>query len=422
MSDIYVMMDGEEVTSIVKDKFFNHASDYENGDLKVKQGKAPTLNFVGLMIRSDGDILLSMPKHYYSESAIISMKEFLNSTYEQDLKNLIGLLASMDNKDGGMSDLSNNFPLAAYLFVYRYRQKYGLFREEARQDKRGWRGSIHWNRTIKRVQPLLSNHQLIYPYFYLLDKQEYETFLSECMKYVLNVGAKVFSPFVKLSLESLQYSEGMFENSEWVIAQLNQCLQQVYIDHQRALIQHLIAFFAKENGMEDGLYRLRSQTFAGMWEKMVEYYLNYHFDTVKEEQLKFTTQLTTPKQFKKITFNQIDESNNNYSIELDHYLECENERYIFDAKYYHNLKELNYKQIAYAFLLKHQGDNDSFWNHDNKRTYSALILPTAENQISTELHFQLNSDCNRDYNPFMIYACYLPVKEVIESYLLYYDA
>ena len=47
----------------------------------------------------------------------------------------------------------------------------------------------------------------------------------------------------------------------------------------------------------------------------------------------------------------IDKSSNHYIISVDHYGEDEHQKYIFDSKYYVNIKELNYKQLSYNGII-----------------------------------------------------------------------
>ena len=77
-------------------------------------------------------------------------------------------------------------------------------------------------------------------------------------------------------------------------------------------------------------------------------------------------------------------------------------RYIFDAKYYQNLKSLDYKQVSYYFLLKHaEATRDSENNVvSNIQTYNALFLPTELDEHS-EVHFELDSFYNVDEAEFV---------------------
>jgi hypothetical protein len=86
--------------------------------------------------------------------------------------------------------------------------------------------------------------------------------------------------------------------------------------------------------------------------------------------------------FSKKSFN-VDKSDNQYTIEPDHYFIDDEKQYIFDAKYFDNLASLNYKQYSYHEMLKSKIEDNN--------TVSALMLP-SENDNSTEIHFILSDE------------------------------
>ena len=114
------------------------------------------------------------------------------------------------------------------------------------------------------------------------------------------------------------------------------------------------------------------------------------------------------KKFKNETFN-IDKSKHKFVIKPDHYYFDEDTIYVFDSKYYKNIADLNYKQLAYTILL----GNSELGN--NKNLYSALLLPgTGEDGLHLELdsHFcQMNQGCN------YIIEQFLNVKLLMKNYL-----
>ena len=83
--------------------------------------------------------------------------------------------------------------------------------------------------------------------------------------------------------------------------------------------------------------------------------------------------------------------------------------YVFDSKYYTDIADLNYKQVAYTILL---GNSQL---GDKKNLYSALLLPgKRENGWHLKLNLpycQLNQGCN------YIIEHFLDVKLLMKNYL-----
>jgi len=83
--------------------------------------------------------------------------------------------------------------------------------------------------------------------------------------------------------------------------------------------------------------------------------------------------------------------------------------YLFDSKYYNNMSELDYKQLAYSFIYK--GNHKEEQSGDEKKIIAGLILPTSE-KIRYRCH------CDRiAVDGIAIYEYYLPVRDVISNYL-----
>ena len=106
------------------------------------------------------------------------------------------------------------------------------------------------------------------------------------------------------------------------------------------------------------------------------------------------------------------------------YLIEDNVRYIFDGKYYEEVKELNYKQVAYYFLLKHhEGIKKEVGDEivvTPLLTHNILILPTDMEQNDKKnykVHFDLNTEFNRDETELKIKEQYCNTKDVMKAYI-----
>ena len=174
------------------------------------------------------------------------------------------------------------------------------------------------------------------------------------------------------------------ENREYVVTVLQQLRQQTFKDNEQRLIDHLTAFFS---GIHvGGSYYLKHYAFSAIWEDMVTAYLcKYYkgmdaaraivFDKMSGKHLSFSKRKFYPNQAKPAQY-----------IGADHYAEDGDIQLIFDAKYYTYVRGMDYKQIAYVYMLR--GRLDPKTGHSKFRdTYSALILP-AERKLR-KIHFQL---------------------------------
>ncbi|WP_062051530.1 hypothetical protein [Bacillus sp. JCM 19034] len=179
----------------------------------------------------------------------------------------------------------------------------------------------------------------------------------------------------------------------------------------------LISFFEKDKNI-GGNYQLKIYSFHLVWESMVKEYLRTKFSGLNNNlAIEWSDHLKNNKFEKNIFYPDV-RGERSYSIEPDYYLVANNKRYIFDAKYYQKLVGLDYKQIAYYFLLKHYGshrdDNGNIVNEPE--TYNALILPTEYEEYS-EVHFDLNTEYNLNETQFIIMAYYFNTLNVMQNYI-----
>ena len=201
------------------------------------------------------------------------------------------------------------------------------------------------------------------------------------------------------------------KKTEYVIRKLRKKKDNIFKDNEKKLIVNLIDFYKKINeNSKTGDMHFRIKYFNNIWEKMVEKYLNDYFVKVGEENIEFSDIVQNRNvRFKKASI-AIDESDRNFKLEPDHYLVDDNKQYIFDSKYYSEIKYLNYKQVSYHKLLSKRVS-------DEKNTYSALILPGFD---ESRVHFKLKKEfCESDSvsEEMVILEEYLEVKKVMKNYL-----
>jgi hypothetical protein len=247
-------------------------------------------------------------------------------------------------------------------------------------------------------------------------------FLSKCMAYVIDSTLSKFELFIDGRPTGFEYRDIDFSDKGYVLSQLHHLKSTFFKDIHIRLIDNLIDFFNKMT-LEGGDKKLKIYNFNLVWEDMVNSYLNNHFNGVIEGKLDFVN-VRTNKAFKKeIIYADARASDANskkgHRLEPDHYLIEGGRRYIFDAKYYQNIDSLDYKQVAYYFLLKHyQGQP-----YDNNlyvlplETYNALILPSESTENKCEPHFKINPNYNQTDKNFQIFTQYLNTINVMKSYV-----
>lgn len=394
MNKIWCVNDGEVVTknSAIQQIFGND------------QYVGNKVSFVGLLV-VDNHILLSFPKHFRWD------KKQLTSDSQLLLDVLVKIQRRGIDTEG---ELNEGFPLSAFLSIYDYYRRYGLYWQEDTEVRNGYSGTIDWHKTIQTITPLQVQRNLLLMPLKIKQKAFKQHFVTQCMVYALQTTLNTLTGLFNVSdfpIEEIPLTID-FTHPRPILMRLNEILRVTFRDHQRQLIISLIHFFEKEAEEAQGKWILRVHDFSFIWEEIVQHYLNQHFLYVKDDQLKFGKQAEAD--FQKIRFYP-DKKQSGYQIEPDYYYENTtlNQRYLFDAKYYQRVNELNYKQIAYYFLLKDKFSEESFCG----KTYNALILPTSKSSYQTE-HFLLKEEFNRDEDHFVVYEQYLNIKEVMKDYLV----
>ena len=229
----------------------------------------------------------------------------------------------------------------------KYYLKNGIYSNSIKQTNIGPHGKIDWKKTIKLSDKIISEEGVFYCQFYRKKKIYEYDIVSDLMVYSINYTIKKlsfifnFRPILDCNVE---YVENLDMN--YIIKTLSEKKREVFSDSRIKLINCLIDFYKNINNGGD--YHIKIYNFQYVWQEMVEVYLNNYFLSAEMERIIFSTTKITDNSFKKGTF-VVDESGK--KIEPDHYFEKNNYRYIFDSKYYEEIKGINYKQLSYQFLL-----------------------------------------------------------------------
>ncbi len=416
MTKIVIGQDGNAINKNVK-KDFELIQGLDTR-FKHKRIESEVYDFVGLVCKQD-QTLVVFPKHFYSQDVL---KELFNdNTY---ILNDIVLLFDVIQRyllnqnpkalkyAGNRLEFESEYPFASFFSIYSYFQQFGIYTERITKTKIGYKGKISWKDTIRKSAKIYSGQNLLHFPYYIKENKSKQVFISDCMAFAIDYTLDRFSFLFNLpKTNHKNLSFDFFENSEYVVKHLQSMKNEVFKDVNRKLIFDLIEFYSdlKEH-RRGGDIHIKIKYFNLVWEDMVGHYLNNHFINVDAENKMIfdINNFNSKTTFSKKSFN-VDKSDNQYTIEPDHYFIDDERQYIFDAKYFDSLASLNYKQYSYHEMLKNKIE-------DNK-TVSALMLP-SENDNATEVHFILSDEYKQENTKSTtIISQRLRTKDVMSTYL-----
>lgn len=369
------------------------------------------LDFVGFVTNEFDDLLIVFPKHYNivnKENDARIVFECISNHFQKRPELYFG--------DNSNEIFSSNYPFASFFKIYDYFVNYGLYFENKIFTKPNIGGRLSWKDTISRSKKIIVNGDVVMFPLYFHKKYYFSNFITDCMIFAIDYTIQKFGIFVNALPAGRDFPEYNFlREREYVVTILQQISQQMFKDSEQLLIENLITFFSKIN--IGGKYYFKHYSFASIWEDMVTDYLcKYYKDMDSSHAIVFDKKAPSGLYFTKKTFH-INSAKPAQYISPDHYCEDGNIQLIFDAKYYTYVHGMNYKQIAYMFMLREMKDSITKLKKFAK-TYSALILPSEERK--TKIHFQIDSLYGNS-SDLIITEEYLDIREVMialsDSYL-----
>ena len=384
----YYGQDGEIVTNEIKNKFELNAR-----EIKYTNDKTYVFDCVGFIIK-DENIIFIFPKHYYKNEDIANF----NSNHlelQYDIKILYNVIKKYHDNEkkakpikyiGKEEKYESNYPFSAFFQIYEYYLKYGLYKERNKKVKTGANGTVSWKKTIEKSNKIISNGNLIYTPLYIKKTNLNDVFITDCMSFIIDYTIFRFHNF--FSLKKTGYNRMKFDyidNIDYIITLLSTYKNKIFKDINKKLVLNMIDFFSQyknNNDSSGGKIHFCIKNFNLIWQEMINYYLNNHFIGINsnEDGLLFNVKkYSCPVDFKLKTFNDIDDSENHFSISIDHFGVDKNILYIFDSKYFFSKNNLDYKQYGYNEILRYSYVNV-------KKVFNALIIPGEKNN---KLHFSL---------------------------------
>lgn len=412
-----IIQDGTILKNDIKEKF-NRFMAYR--DVRSNK-KGDYVNFVGFIL-TNNDALISFPKHFFSEKELIKINQSPENIdlYTNMLYKIIQISISSNNVRllQVRQELNQFYPFNAFLRVYEYYIKYGLFTRKNEVKELGYNGKILWKDTLRK-SPLIINEGNILYWPPVIQKYTNDyVFVTKCMTYVINSTINRFPFLLKFHQIPFEYGDVNFKNRKNTIRKLNSIKQYLFKDIHIQLVDNLIRFFMSDSHIGTHL-EIKIYSFHLIWEELIGHYLNKYFLTMRDTdgEIIFSKSNDRENDFQEREFD-LDarrkiKGMKTYKIKPDYYFDTEAARYIFDAKYYTAINELDYKQISYYFLLK--------WYQNecqNKGIYNILFLPTS-GLSERNIHFQLDNEYSEVHEDFKILECYLNMQEMIKTYLFH---
>lgn len=362
-SRIKYCLQGNNISDRDIDKF---GLNPKSKDLKYNNGTWK-LDFVGIVISKNDDILAVFPKHY---------TESVASLTRADIKLLLRVIQKSNrargNQHGGEKlDIKTNFPYSPLLKIVAYYQKYGLYKPVTNQIFNNTKGKIAWKHMVQSSTPIISQRGLILLPFFSFNKNPHANQVTLIMSQILSQNRTLLGLlgyFIDFD-DDRPISQ---EKSVYYTHYLSNYLNSVYLDVTIRLIKNMIELLKQYDASENNYYKCYS--FNYVWEDIVADFVNRHFSSLSEKLPKLQSISLKNAKFNIQKAKKVD---NAHTIKMDYYLRYQNIQVILDAKYYENKPELNYKQIVYyTFMdawLKRQLKGDKKYE---AQTYSALIFPT----------------------------------------------
>ncbi|MCC4312328.1 hypothetical protein [Carnobacterium maltaromaticum] len=437
-----------------QDLGFNFSDiDVRKREKKSKSGKneyfETVCDFTGFLINKENDVLPVFPKHF----------PIKRENLENDSRLLFNVLMKAQNKKPVSmigQDATNNFqsdyPFESFLRVYNYFSEFGLLFEDRKIIKPNQGGRIKWKETISKGEIYLERGKIVLFPFYYERKYNFSTFLTEAMVFAIDYTLMKFKYFIDLSDTGREFPDFDFLSSkEYVVEMLHSYKETEFKDSTVDLLDALISFFTQIKA--GGNYYLKHYSFKGVWEKMVEEFLNGNFDSFVNGELLLKSNVHKAL-FKSPTFYP-NSLNDSHYFQPDYYFVDDfRNQIIFDAKYYSKIHGMNYKQICYNLFLKdyigaeypdniksrvmfpsavireyggYPTDDDCYYNFIGKERIMGKIVPTYKNVFSALIlpsevrgrkqHFQLSSIYAQGNPNLFISEEYFNIKEVMQYYI-----
>ncbi|WIG30105.1 LlaJI family restriction endonuclease [Bacillus toyonensis] len=369
----------------IKDHCFIENVKYSTKKLKVnlgvnifKAGLCEEINqvvifrFVGFYISDNNEFIVVFPKGYKIPGSEVQLSE--------DIANLINTLSRYQKESNFdpentqiLGDAGNYTSLSAANWLIKDFITNGIFINNKISYVRNQNNNIDWPKTIKYMNPVISNKQVAYLEFVSRKKRTDESnLLTRVHGYIVYQSFKILGPFIGLKMppELIEYNNELLQ--EYDINQIIHFVEQernnLFADREVHLCNKLIEFLKGNSSAEadSNIMCLAVRHFHVVWEKICSFlFANMSANNI----------MPNP-------FWQVNDKSIKTSQIPDVMLRNKNQLYIIDAKYYtlyKNLKGLPgwgdlVKQFFYLYTLKDRVDNI-------REMFNIFVFPGTSNEI-----------------------------------------
>lgn len=405
------LLDGEEIDiSTFRDLEIRNLLTFEDVT-PLKDKSRVRLNFVGFSINQNEEAVAVFPKHFEFDNAPV-LDSFAPVFRAIQRANSDSATSSW-GKEPSFTDpamIDCNFPFGAFYQIYAYYQQYGLHLDEVRVDSPA-KGKINWKKTLSQATFYPINKAIVPFPLRRESTTRISHLITDAMVYAINHTINLFGPLVNLAPIPYQTSiQPVAQNYALVSRGLRQLRAQTFNDRVVELIDSLIDYF--DQASPGCGYYFKVRNFAFVWQSAVSLFLKKKFVALDGSNIPvFSEVIPDEDRFSNLIIRNINEIRPEQYVDIDHFWLDQSRKiqYVFDAKYYNTVSDLNYKQIFYTLIcgldLATQGVS----------TVSALILPSRGFRSKT--HFSLSERFARQLkvqNPTLdIQEIYLDCRTVI---------
>lgn len=384
MVEFFYFLDGAEISIPEYRHFVQQKLLSESDVAPVRGGNSVRLNCVGFSVNQDETSLAIFPKNFAvgSEPSLDDFIPVFRSLQLVQSASLFGRWGKELSSDNP-ADLDTNYPFGAFFRILSFYQQFGLHFDRVRVGSFD-RGKVNWKKTISNASYLVSDGRAVLFPLYREISVELSHLVTDAMIFSINHTLDIFGAFVEASPVPYKSSiQPDLQRYPMIVRALREIRASSFNDRLLALLSSLIEFFEQVD-CGSGFY-FKSRNFAFVWQSAVSKFMRDNFLTLDECGAPvFGVNDAPHSKFANLVVRNINSVIPAQSVDIDHYWFDRDSQiqYVFDAKYYRGVSELNYKQLFYTLL---QSLDPSM---QGVSTVSALILPAES--FRSQVHFKLN--------------------------------
>lgn len=373
--------------------------------------------FVGIKMQN-GELRVQFPVGYRPADTDIDRRK--------DILNLISVLSNFsDNSNSFLfypdNNISEQFPIHAYLHLVTDYMNNGYYREKEFIYKNGFNGKINWHRTIREIKPCISGSDICYLNVISKRINYNETeFITQIHKYCVyeafsRIGF-IFTSFMPLPA-NINFNAGLFKTI------IKSKMDKIFNEKTLLLFKSMLDIidYLDSSGDSKNFY-FGTQHFEYVWERLVdkvygiqnkeEYYPKVRWTLTGNKDVNFSNDIFRKYSLRPDTIMITDDTSDNKKI------------FVLDSKYYKfgvsdNAFDLPgtdsvIKQIAYAKFIDNRRDE---FKVKSDNIYNAFIMPYNSTDGKPKLFGYATSDSENNEKRYdKICGILLDIKDLMYNH------